>query len=334
MLTTLSAWQPPANMINHAGKPVDPNLIFFAPPTREIGEITTAHSTLKKNHRVLEWNTIILIVAAAAALGYGVDFFGEKWLGVSMAAQRWIWPAALACVPLAICLFMKYRTFSCSYVGKNGAMAAYCRDTDDTVRKQEVFLFNTAVDLKRSLTEMYHNGIYTSTQYMYIWTDASGKTVYRRIGSFNRSTIEKEVSNWYHFANSLDISWTWYLAQPALQKLNAGGYVHFAMPREAFFTINGTTAKRTPDEDYARVYNGYMEFQIQKKLYRYDFADIEQIKVEKGTLYILAYGAKKGILGNYTEGAVTVPCQVLLNMNLFIYLVETGLKLFNPNKNT
>jgi hypothetical protein len=197
-------WQPPAGLCNHAGQPMSGPKVFFVPPPAEIGEVLTAHSTLKQGVRPR---------AAAARLGwalFGAGLGVVLGLGIAGTGVGPFWqvvcPVGFGALAMTLALLATRFRHRCSYVGREGAARFACAGDPQHVTQVELFCFADAAELRTAQTNHYHNGIYAGTNHAFTWTNVAGGRCFQLTGAYQSKNGNPPGADPFHFARAAEMA--------------------------------------------------------------------------------------------------------------------------------
>lgn len=216
-----TTWAPPPGVTRHAGVPTEPDADFFADPPEEIGEVLSAESTLKTTKR--PWKATSRFVLAGL-----IGWCGAMLLPL-FGVQETAWEVVLFLLIALIVWYLTRFDHTCSFVGKNGLARFRCRDGRTRLATSEVFLFEEAQELRTSQTRHYHNGVYTGTQYNFIWTDGGGKKRFKLSGTYRGEKAPPKPKDPFHLAASAEIAWSVYLLDRSSKELEERGAIRFPL---------------------------------------------------------------------------------------------------------
>jgi hypothetical protein len=217
-----SEWNAPPGTRTHSDGVNPPDAIFFVPPPAEIGEVTSAESTISLSKPPRKINTRLLITGLVAGPFAALAAFGL--LKPSNAALAW-----------GIILFFLFGTIVwfgtktpvyCSYVGRLGAARFKYRGPNKAASFVQI-LFPQAVELRSGATRHYTNGIYTGTSYTFVWTDTQGRTLCSLAGQHKGKNGLPKAKDKYHFGHAAEIAWTEFLFDRAADELARNGAITF-----------------------------------------------------------------------------------------------------------
>jgi hypothetical protein len=298
------SWTPPPDLPNHGNGPLDPRSDFFVGPPPEIGQVTSAHSTLRHGVEPISQGARLGIAFGAAGAGSVIGL-----LIVVLASVRnpfWIvfWPLLLGGIGLAIGLLSTGFKHTCSYVGFNGVARFVCSSDRDRLSTEEVFLFRDATELRTSQTLHYTNGVYQNTSYRYQWSDVSGRVCYLISGSHGSEKNTPALTDPFYFALAAEAAWTGYLWSQVQAQLTLGGTVVFGLS----------------GNDWVRVGPGYLQFNLKGERSRCEAQDIAAARIHQGMFTIKRIDAEEGWFSS--TGVYKFPYNSLANAQLFIFLLD------------
>jgi hypothetical protein len=290
--------------VDHLGNPLPADAYFFAPPPPEIGEVQSAYSTLKgADVQHIGQRRLIFTGISAAVTGaivFSVLFFGMA----SKDPSGLVWVLLSAGLVGAIVYFSSAR-YNCSYVGSHGVARFFCGANPQQYRS-EIFLFQTATELRTRCIHHYTNGIYTNTEYAFIWTDAHRKQVYALNGTHNSGTKTPKAPHPYNFGNAAEMAWTGFLLAAARTEFSVRGFIQF--------NLRG--------QDYVRVGDQYVELFQRGKVEQCPTDNIASFTISEGMWTVRLKDAKSGFLGIGSKGIFSFEYAGMANAQLFIIVLE------------
>jgi hypothetical protein len=296
--------QEPQPLTNHGGGPIEPDADFFVPPPPEIGELLSAHTSMRQGDE--PWTPGAR--ASWILLGVGIGVF----IGVLIALiARIRHPATLLLVPLAlgsigaaVCLWATGFKRTCSYVGREGVARFVCTGARDRLTTSQLFLFRDATELRTAQTRHYTNGAYQNTQYSYTWTDISGLTRYVINGSHNSEQGNPPLTHAYYYAVAAEFAWTRHLLGQLEAQLNLGQGVTFKLNKH----------------EWVRVSPGQLRFSFKGQTFDCPVEEIGTARVDQGMFIIKRIDAREGWFSS--EGVFKFPYNQLANAQLFLILLD------------
>ncbi|MGF1578160.1 MAG: hypothetical protein ACFCD0_02225 [Gemmataceae bacterium] len=291
--------------IDHGGGALLLGADFFVPPPRELGRIFNANTTLETNlHPWPAW-AYLVSMGAIALIGILIAWSIVYFAGVTSIAWQLCWYILLAAIGMGIGFFIAHFSHECTYVGEFGIARFVCSGSRENVTKEELLIFEDAVDLRTGTVMHYTNGVYQNTAFSFDWSDASGKKLYSINGTHGSKEGFPESTNLYHFGLSAQASWTVYLLKHVEEELNEDGTV--------FFALKGTKYLKVGEGFVLFCLDGYEEHRV--------FTDeIEDVTIGQGLIKFIPVGSKKGWFGG-REG-YQFKVSDLANAQLFYLLME------------
>lgn len=291
-------------LCNHGGGALEYDADFFVPPPAEVGELLSAHTTMRQGEAPMNPGTRAAVVLFSA-LGGGI-------IGLLIALlprirhPLWIafWPLGLAALGAGIALALTRFKRACSYVGRDGVARFACNGGRDQLTRDEVFLFRDAHELRTSQTRHYVNGGYQGTNYTFTWTDINGVTRYVLSGRHNSEPGTPALTHPYYLATSAEFAWTMHLLGQLEAQLNLGGSVAFSLG----------------GRDYVRVSPGRLELSLKGEVIECAAEDVAEARVDQGTFVIKQHGAREGWFSS--SGVFRFPYNQLANAQLFLILLD------------
>ena len=303
-------WRENKEVISHVGKPLAKDRIFFAVPSKAIGEIISYYSSMKKNEypnpqKQLGCVSALVVVFAALALWASFSLYVK---GVEFIILMVI--AVFSALAMGL-LITQYKRV-CSFVGEKGFVEYMCKDKIDKVQLTRSLLFAEAKELRVSLKEIYMNGVYSRTEYKYTWSNDNDFVVCRLQGSYGKDYDERSVLNAlheenffsYNFAVSAEHAWTAHLFIEKEQEIKKWGYVHFPLTKN----------------NWVRVGLNYLEFCFKGQKAFCESDDIESISVHQGVFTITRRDAEIGWFSS--SGQFKFVYKDMANSQLFLHCLD------------
>ncbi|MDQ3033827.1 MAG: hypothetical protein M3Y87_15530 [Myxococcota bacterium] len=236
-------------------------------------------------------------------LGLGL-FFIAPYSGAFAAAGgvAGLAVGALALVGLALILRRPHSTF----VGKAGLM----RYTRGLLfgPKVELLRWDDASELKVQRIRQFVNGVYTGTNYSYIWRDARGKKLFH-IGGQYRDENALEHQDPAVFGLAAETSWSSHRVAHFDRMIAQEGVARFQCGR-----------------DWIGVGKGFLEIGAKGATERVAVGDTKDIFFEQGVLVIKKKDAKEGMFRS--DGVYRFPVAALADFRVFLFVLEeqTGIR--------
>lgn len=290
-----------ASLRNHGEGIIAADDDFFAAPPAEIGDILSAHTTLRRH---------VQPTALAARIGLTVFVgLGGLAFGLFFAAMtnntffQLLWPAVFTIGGIALALSSTRFKHTCTYVGRDGLARFTCQGSRESVLA-EIFLFQDAQELKAHQTRQYHNGVYQGTSYAFTWTDIGGRPRFVITGVFRHEAGNPPDKDPYYFGTAAEVAWTVYLANQMQAQLSLQGTIYFGLggknwlrigERQLILHQNDATVEWSADE-------------------------LAEVRVEKGQIEIRRHDAREGWFSS--SGIWKFPYANLANARLFLILMD------------
>jgi len=152
--------------------------------------------------------------------------------------------------------------YTCSYVGARGIARFSCYGSRSRITFSQIFRFETAAYLKVSIRNIYVNGAYVNTEYIFKWYDSSNNQLFKLAGTYRKS---KKPDDLFFIALSLEARWTGYLLPDALSSIKKGFSSKHYANRGSYLEIGPEgiefKGKRIPYDDLnVSVENGFIVF--------------------------------------------------------------------------
>ncbi|HWE36350.1 MAG TPA: hypothetical protein VG406_07230 [Isosphaeraceae bacterium] len=290
------AWSPPEGVTTHAGVPIDPEMDFFEPPPKEIGEVRTASSTLK-----VRQNPPSTAVRGAALFGPAALAIVILHYVANLTEPIFDIIAFLACFGLGW-YFTRF-SHTCSYVGKDGVARIRCARQRYRIAKREVFLFRDAQELRTSQTRHYHNGIYTHTAYNFTWSGPAGK-VFKLEGTYRGEKQPPKPKDPFHFAQAGEVAWSLAVLDRAQAELERDGAIKFR--------LTGT--------DWVALGPGFIDLNLKGQTQRCNAEEVDGVSIAGGVFKVKRKDAKEGWFRS--EGVFQFAYGNMANARVFLLALD------------
>jgi hypothetical protein len=265
----------PAGVPDHDGKMPTAPFDFFIPPPPEVGKLISARSSLKVGKKPMSGIGRLIVALLVGGVGFG--FFYLIAIQEDDRSDRQMFTiigAVSGVIAFLIALVLAKFKATCSYVGDSGVATAIVRGNRGNPPKVELLVFNNAAELKASQVRQSVNGIYTGTNYNYIWNDFDGRKIFQLKGSYNakKGAVPKSKSP-YHLARMAEIAWSQVLLDRADLCLKEEGSIPFQIDSKRLVRVGpgfiefhfGGEAVRVTKDDIAKVTLGSGTFSFQHK---------------------------------------------------------------------
>ena len=230
------------DVINHNGKEIEENTLFFIEPPKEIGRLISANSTLTKNHSTIESGNLVLCFIGVLFITVGM-FFISAQLTTSLET---IWRILGILLPTGVVfaissfftdIISNATNIQSSYVGEKGFIEynGWFANKNIVTANTLQCLFEDYDYLYVNNVHKYNQGHYTGFDYKYIWTGLDKNEII--IKGLQKAKIEfetdKEVSLRYYFTQSCKNAWDQHILNSADEKYNRDRVLKF----ESYQTI-------------------------------------------------------------------------------------------------
>lgn len=207
----------------------------------------------------------------------------------------------------------EFSRFVC-YVGTKGVQWSEAKKNKQNIAVNDVFLFETATDLRKSLTENYTNNTYQGTDFTFKWFNwnEDNKTlIFNCSGKYKENFVGLSPKSYagarFLFAQVVEQQWTEYLLAKYVAEIESGGVADFRQGRKSFF----------------RVGNGFVELQNGNKIERIDKSNLDLIMSEnnenrQNKITIM----EKKVSDNSRAKEIVIYPNELSNFSAFIKIVE------------
>jgi hypothetical protein len=268
--SSASDWQPPADVVGHNGAPVDASREYFQSPPAEIGELLTAHSTLRRGQQPFPLAArLVLVLGLPVAIVFTFSYLADN------ASRRnrdgiMILGWSLAVIALLIAWLKTRFKHTCSFVGARGVARYTLKGGRANPPASEVFLFERAEELRTGQTRQFYNGVYTGTTYDFGWTDAGGRRVFRLNGNYHSKEGNPKPDSPFWLAAAAERAWNMNEVERMQQQLEQHGFVQFGIG----------------SGDFVRVGPGFFEFGWKGELARINVEEIKTLSLSDGQFRI------------------------------------------------
>ncbi len=314
-----SVWTPPPGVTGHAGEPIPPESVFFAPPPPEIGEVRSARTTLKKGVKPKSRATRLTLVAVWIGVGFAVAFVGmvvfTKPAGLAdLIDPSWMLVGAFfgGIFGLGSWGITRFK-HSSNFVGSLGCLELVCKGEPENVTVAKSLLFKDAAAVSVQQDRYYKNGSYRYTAFWFNWHPPdSDKTSFQISGQHYADTGNPPPGDPFNFARAIENAWYGHLIPKADAELRQNGYIKFYMGNKR----------------WARLGRGYLEIvDGGGKVNRCEAAEIASAKLISGKFTLTRKDTKAGFFG--PTGIFQFEFAKMFNGRLFLIAFERllGIKL-------
>jgi hypothetical protein len=302
-------WAPTDTVTDHLGRELRSDRDFFMAPPPEIGEVITAFSSLTHDHKPNRATDFVACLVVAAAGFAGFMHLSNKLLPANEVVSYCVGAAgAVLAFFLGRAVFNPRAIQLCSYVGSRGVARFLCRTNRGRITEANVFLFQNAVELRTSTTEVYVNGIYQETVYRFDWFDVDGNVCFqicgKHTGYFLGDHIFKEAP--YQWALSAEKAWTLQYSERLREQAALTNSLRFNLLDGAWLAVEP----------------GFLEVHlVDGTAVRCSPEDIETLSLSAGIYTLRLLGSRKSIFSS--SGIHTFSHESIANGMLFLLLVES-----------
>ncbi|MCI0464811.1 MAG: hypothetical protein L0Z62_48420 [Gemmataceae bacterium] len=301
---TIPAGQEAQPLTNHGGGPLERDADFFVPPPAEIGELLSAHTTMRQGDEPWSAGARASWALLGAGIGVFIGVLIDLIARIRNPGAMLILPLALGGIGVAIALWATGFKRRCSYIGREGVARFTCTGSRRNITRAELFLFRDATELRIAQTRHYTNGVYQNTAYGFTWTDVSGLTRYVISGSHGSEQGNPPLTHAYHYAASAEIAWTMHLLSQLEAQLTLGQGITFKINKH----------------EWVRVSPGHLRFSFKGQTFDCPVEEIGMARVDQGMFIIKRIDAREGWFSS--EGVFKFPYNQLANAQLFLILLD------------
>ncbi len=288
-------------ILNHGGTALAAKDDFFSTPPEEIGDVVSAHTSLRKDVQPMTPGTRLggAIVAGVVGLVLGIVIA----LAIKNAFFQIILPLSLGGLGLGIVLLATGFKHTCTYVGRDGVARFTCRGAREQV-SGDVFCFKDASELRTSQTRHYTNGVYQGTHYNFSWTDVGGRVRFVIGGQHRSEAGTPPAKDQYHFATAAERAWTIYLLGQVSAQLK--------MASTIFFGLGG--------KNWVKLGERFISLHMNGVTTECDADEIAEVRIFQGMVEVRRKDAQKGWFSS--TGIFKFPYGSLGNAQLFLILMD------------
>ena len=200
-------WIPADSVKDHNGDDLSSELDFFFPPPTEIGNVITAHSTMKRDDHPVDGGVRVWVVIGAIAMGILAAFVITKIFGIETAFWIGAWYLVMSGIAFACAMEATEFRHKCTYVGCDGVARFECNGTRTSINLSNVFRFQTAAYLDHKIDHHQKNGTYSHTEYYLAWYDIGRRQVFAIFGKHLSQTNQPPKEDNFNFAVSAATAW-------------------------------------------------------------------------------------------------------------------------------
>ena len=299
---------------NHDRSAVHPGDLFFAEPPAECGEITSGTTNVNRAYKLgvaNPWGAARIMMGILGAVGGAI---AGVIVGEAVSRQSEIQLALIVILGVVGFLLVSLPIqpkHECSFVCTHG-LARFRRRGWKGKLTSDIFLFESAAQLRTQQITNYTNGVYTGNTFTFTWHTPTGSRAYVISGHYHRKRLAKDKTNNAHFAWAAEHTWSLYKLPHLLATLDQGGSVPFAVGKNDSVVIG----------------RGFIELTFKGQTERLARDDIAQITLQQGFMTITAVGAVKKLFSK--QGFFTFGVAQTQDFRLFLLLIEneTGIRVY------
>ncbi len=298
------SWVPGDSVRLHNGEKIPVDAEFFAEPPESIGEIVTAQTTLRESKSPMSLPVrLMLVVGLTGLVFYGI-VLGFRYLSNKPqdADLGYLFGGIAALITLPCTIYFTRFTHTCSYVGKLGMAEYTLRGSRSNTPRERVLLFTDCHDVTTWQQRHYTNGVYTGTNYKYVWRDDAGSSLLTLNGSYNSEQQTPKAVSPFWFADAGERMWIAFALDRLAKEYDSQGYVDF----------------RVRGKDRVRVGDGYLEFHFGGAVTKLTSEDIKSLSIANGSFSVRTHEAR----WFSSKGKFSFEYGGMGNAKLFLFAVE------------
>lgn len=300
----LPRWIPEESVRMHNGEKIPVDADFFAEPPESIGEIVSAQTTLRESKSPMSLAVrLMLVVGLTGLMFYGI-VLGFRYLSKNPrdADLGYLFGGIAALITLPATIYFTRFRHTCSYVGKQGLAEFTLGGSRTNPPRERVLLFANCRDVTTWQQRNYTNGIYSGTNYRFIWRDESGSAVFTLKGNYSSEQQTPKSDSPFWLADAGERQWIAYALDLLAKEYESQGYVDF----------------RVRGKDSVRVGDGYLEFHFGGAVTKLTREDIKSLNIANGSFSIQTHEAR----WFSSKGKFTFEYGGMGNAKLFLFALE------------
>jgi hypothetical protein len=224
-------------LMTHAGLAIAEDDDFFVQAPPGIGQVLSAHTTLKKHQREKSLINIILFAMALLVVVVGlivtvilVPGNGRPG-GLQPGDEPWLIILTVIIGLGTAAVFARWIRFvhTCTYVGKKGIAVFQCSFRRSNLLRSEVMHFEDAVEVRTIPTRQFMGGIIGVDEFAYTWLTAEGEVIFRVIVRRPRAGQRTQIDEFYHFGVMAERAWTEHLARDIEEVIEDDELLYFQL---------------------------------------------------------------------------------------------------------
>lgn len=260
-------WVPPAGLVSHDGKAVAAGADFFVPPPAEIGDVVSAHTTLRRGQEPVPVPLRVGLISACVLLPAAASWwvFQEKH-SIEFIEAVVISSALVFGFGTALAIRATRFSHAVTYVGTHGVWAFRLKGSRHKRVAAGGVLFCHAADLLASLVRSGHLGV---LNFDFVWADPAGRPIHQIEGT---CWLAPRPANPYHYAVAAENAWSAYRFDALAPYLRQAGYLQFDF---------------ASGSDWVRVGPGFLEFRGAGTVERCEAADVRSLALADGRFSVV-----------------------------------------------
>lgn len=346
------------DIVNHNGKAIEENTLFFIEPPKELGKVLTAHSSLTKNYSTIESGNLVLCFIGLLFVTVGTFFISAQLTSSLDTAWRILGIFLPTSFVLATTGFFtntisNAASIQSSYVGEKGFIEynGWFANKNIVTNITQQGLFDDYDYLYVKNAHKYNQGAYIGFDYKYIWT---GKNEKETIISGSKSSKKKEfnletderISFRFYFSQSCKNAWDQHIIKAANEKYKMDKVLKF----ESYKTIK-PSRELNLDPDifisdckmdivFRSAVDKITKYVTEEKRVKLNSADIVKIGIRNDEYFYLdgtkRYSGEKPMLYIYTNTKIdntkldlsndknryAIELDAIPNIQLFFWAIE------------
>ncbi len=276
---------------------------YFAPPPEEIGEVTSACTTMTRGMEPMAAGTRAAVFLISAGCGAGLGVVIDVLAKVQSPFWLIFWPVVLLLIALLIAWACTQFGHTCTYVGRSGVARFTCSGTRHDIT-EEVFPFREGAELRTTQVRRYTNGVYQGTDYTYTWSDVAGRQRYVISGTHGSEGGNPPPEDAYHFAVASELAWSLYLLDGVERQVMTKGEVRFNLGGSDWVSIG-------PD---------ILRLKLSGTVTECDTRDVASVTIHQGIFTVKRTDAQEGWFSS--TGVFKFDYSNLANAQLFLFVLQ------------
>ena len=307
-----SKWKPSPEIKTHRGDAIPSDLVFFTPPPQDLVNLRSAASNVKNGKVIQARNSmgLGLKIVCGTFLGFIGGLIACIPVALIFKYDTLIWIASLivAVAIFVVILLMDFSTpATCNYVADNGITTNLFKKKPNLQKGIGLFLFHQADELRVVKSQLFTNGAYTKTNYIFEWQKANGETIFNLKGQYHSREDNPPPLDLYYFALAAEKTWSLFKFELIHQELKENGQVIFKLG----------------NNDAIIIAQGYVELIQKGQSSRLDGNEIKQISLSGGVIQIIPKEVKSsGFLGFGSDGIWRIPYGAIANAKIFMLIFD------------